>query len=510
MIPVSSSEELLMRLENANMPMHVSSLTIYDPGSAPGGKVGFKDIMRFFSERLYRSKVFRHKLAPGPLGLGNGFWVEDPEFDIEFHLRHIALPKPGDWRQFCIQVARLHARHLDTSRPLWECYVIEGLDNIPGVPKGSFALFMKTHYAAMHGAPGAQLLAALHELSPDARASAPKQGYAHELPGMRDMLMASASNSLRWPLRVAHYMNTYFSPLKMYAGGKLGEWLRPWRRNAEQSAPPTPFNAPVSPHRVFEAVNIDLPQIARVRELVEGANSNDVLICVIAGALRQYLGGKGLLPPASLLAEAPFTSRSEMRINSMRKLADSAVMALHTDCADPLQRLRQIVAETRHGKQNFQSFLGKRLLLDATDLAPSVLIKGVGEAVRRSRLASHLPPQFNTSISSMRGPDLPLYMSGARLVSYYGMDLVHDLSGLSHMICYFAGQASISVTACRKLLPDPAAYAACLQQSWQELLQACQHEDAAPAPAPKRRRVRASVAGAPPRRRKNAAVATHA
>lgn len=498
---ISSVEDLLLRVESASTPMHVSALTIYDPSSAPGGKVGFKDILRYFSARLYRNKVFRHKILPGPLGLGKGFWIDDPEFDIEFHVRHIALPKPGDWRQLCIQVARLHARHLDTSRPLWECYVIEGIDNIPGVPAGSFALLLKTHYAALGGGIGTQLLAALHELSPGGRASPPKQqAMFKNLPTMAEMLVESAGDSLRWPLRLTKYLSCYASPLSMYAGGKLGDvaqWgLRRLRRKKGQDgnqAPATIFNAKISPHRVFEAVQLELAEIAQIAAKVPGAHSNDVLICVIAGALRMYLQERGALPSSSLVAEAPVTSRSEMKLDSMRNLADSALLTIYSDIQDPLQRLQKVAQETRNSKKNFQSYLGKRLLIDAADLVPSVVIKGVGEVIRRSNLASHLPVQFNTSISSLRGPDLPLYMSGARLVGYYGLDVVHDLAGLSHLICYFGGQATISVTACRKLLPDPAHYAHCLLQSFLALQQACAQQ--APAPKRKKRAPRLRVVG---------------
>ena len=200
---LSGIEDLLLRLETSTTPMHISSLTIYDPATSDGGKVGFKDILRFFEARMYRNKVFQHRLVPPPFGIGNSVLAHDPEFDIEFHVRHIALPKPGDWRQLCIQLARLHARHLDANRPLWECYVIEGLDNIPGLPAGCFALFLKTHYAALGGGLGTQLLAALHELAPNGRVSPPKRLPRNDgLPGMSDMLLGSVSHSLMWPLRV--------------------------------------------------------------------------------------------------------------------------------------------------------------------------------------------------------------------------------------------------------------------------------------------------------------------
>jgi diacylglycerol O-acyltransferase len=477
MMQLSSIEDFLLRVEDTSMPMHISSLTIYDPSTAPGGKVGFKDIMRYFNERCYRNKVFRNRLVSAPFGIGSRHWADDPKFDIEFHLRHIALPKPGDWRQLCIQVARLHARPLDHNHPLWECYVIEGIDNIPGLPAGCFALFMKTHYAALGGGLGTQLLAALHELSPDGRSSPPKDAkYFDRLPTVADLLLSAATDTLRWPVKLGDYLSTYLAPLQMYASGKLGDLVRwPLRlvyhdlNDVEIKAPKTLFNGSVSPHRVFEGVKFDLAEIASMRDKIHGATVNDVLITVIAGALRHYLKEKNVLPGASLLAEAPITSRSEMKINSIRNLADSTIMPIHTQIDDPLVRLQLIVEETRSSKKNFQSFLGKRLAIDATDLVPTMIIKAIGEIVRRTRLSQRLPPLFNTTISSIRGPDLPLYMAGARMVGYYGMDVVNDLAGLGHLICYAGGTATISVTACRKMMPDPFFYAACLQESFDEL-----------------------------------------
>jgi WS/DGAT/MGAT family acyltransferase len=341
------------------------------------------------------------------------------------------------------------------------------------------------------------LLAALHELMPNGRVSAPKHLPRHDgLPGMSDLMRNTISNSLTWPVKMGAYLSTYFSPLQMFAGNALGElvgWpLRLLQRDGiptiKNTVPATVFNAPVSPHRVFEAVNFDLQQLSRMRDCVPGATINDVLITVIARAMREYLQHKGTLPESSLVAEAPMTSRSEMKVNSVRNLADSAIISMHTDCANPAEHLRQIVQETRNNKKNFQSFLGKRLLIDATDLLPSVLMKTVGELIRRSRLGTRLSPQFNTTISSIRGPDLPLYMAGAKMVGYYGMDVVHDLAGINHLICYFAGNATISVTACRKMMPDPARYCACLQQAFVQLHASLLDLEAAAAlPAPTKR-----------------------
>jgi WS/DGAT/MGAT family acyltransferase len=144
--------------ETPNAPTHIGSFAIYDQSTAPDGKVTFKGILRNVESRLHLARCFRQRLVYVPLDLDHPYWIEDPEFDLEFHIRHIALPHPGDWRQLCIQVARIHARPLDLSKPLWEMYVIEGLDSVEGVPKGSFAVFTKIHHAAIDGVSGAELL----------------------------------------------------------------------------------------------------------------------------------------------------------------------------------------------------------------------------------------------------------------------------------------------------------------------------------------------------------------
>ena len=165
---LSGMDASFVYFETPARPMHVAGLSIYDPSTAPGGKVTFKGILANFQERIHLARTFRQKMVPVPMNLDHPYWVEDRDFDLEFHVRHIALPKPGDWRQLCILAARLHSRMLDLSRPLWETYVIEGLDNVEGVPRGSFALLQKTHHAAIDGMSGMEMTSAIHDLTPTA------------------------------------------------------------------------------------------------------------------------------------------------------------------------------------------------------------------------------------------------------------------------------------------------------------------------------------------------------
>ncbi len=154
--------------ESAHAPTHVTSILIYDQSTAPKGEVTFKGILEHIEQRLHLAHAFRRRLVRVPFDLDHPYWIEDGEFDLEYHVRHIALPKPGDWRQFCIQTARLHARPLDLARPLWEMYVIEGLDGVEGVPKGSFGVVLKVHHAAIDGMAGVELITAIQDQTPDA------------------------------------------------------------------------------------------------------------------------------------------------------------------------------------------------------------------------------------------------------------------------------------------------------------------------------------------------------
>ena len=157
-------DELFLALERNNQCMHVAALGIYDPSTAPGGRVRLRDILAHLRRRLDVAPVFRRRLAGVPLNVDRPYWIDEATADLEYHVHHIALPDPGDWRQLCIQVARLHSQPLDRSRPLWQAYVIEGLNRVENVPAGSFAIYVKFHHAAVDGDTSVQIMRALHSM----------------------------------------------------------------------------------------------------------------------------------------------------------------------------------------------------------------------------------------------------------------------------------------------------------------------------------------------------------
>lgn len=187
-------------LETRNSPMHIGSILIYNPATAPGGFVRFKDILGFFESRMQLSRTMRQRMVRVPYDLDYPWWIEDPDFDLEYHLRHVALPQPGDWRQLCIQAARIFARPLDLTRPPWEFTVVEGLENVPGFPKGSYAMVTKVHHAAIDGMSGIDLMEAMHTLRADEKPPAtPDPWKSEKVPNPAELLGKSYFNAITNP-----------------------------------------------------------------------------------------------------------------------------------------------------------------------------------------------------------------------------------------------------------------------------------------------------------------------
>jgi len=200
---LSAHDASFLYSDTSHSNSNVTLVQIYDQSTAPGGKVRFKSILAHIESRLSGLPIFRSKLQRVPLDLDHPYWVDDPNFDLEYHVRHIALPRPGDWRQFCIQASRIHARPLDLNRPLWEIYVVEGLDSLLELPVGSFALLTKIHHAAVDAEGGSRIAMLLHDLTPQVSpAPPPRPWFPQRGPGTLSLLYRSWLNSLLSPLQL--------------------------------------------------------------------------------------------------------------------------------------------------------------------------------------------------------------------------------------------------------------------------------------------------------------------
>lgn len=477
--------------ETPNAPMHISGLSIYDQSTAPGGKVRFKEIVQNTNNRLMGLPVMTQKLLKVPLNFDHPYWVTDGAYDPEFHIRHIALPKPGDWRQLCIVISRLHARQLDRAHPLWELYIIEGLDNVEGVPKGSFAMFSKTHHAAIDGTSGMELTAATHDLTADYTASrgASRTIAVDTEPSSIELILRAQFNNIRKPLNfVSVARNTIPGMAKAVAGLSRGKLSR------VRNVPRTRFNRTVSPHRVFNAINVSLEDVKKIKNSVPGATVNDAAITIVGGALRQYLKFHNELPTHSLAAMAPINVRSD-KDTAGGNIVASMTVQIRSDIADPLERL-QAVHESSGRAKELTNAIGAKAMTDYTQFIPSMLTAQAARLASRWGLANRMNPSFNCVITNVPGPPIPLYNTGAKMVANYGTGPVQDGLGLFHVIGSYCGQFTISATSCRVMMPDPDFYRQCLQDSFDELFAAANStakrarskSKKAPGPKPKPKR----------------------
>ncbi|HSM23121.1 MAG TPA: wax ester/triacylglycerol synthase family O-acyltransferase, partial [Rubrivivax sp.] len=503
---LSAHDASFLYSDTAHSNANVTLIHIYNQSTAPGGTVRFKTILAHIASRLERLPILRRRLRRVPLDLDYPYWVDDEHFDLEYHVRHIALPKPGDWRQFCIQASRIHARPLDLDRPLWEIYVIEGLDGFLDLPAGSFALLTKMHHAAIDVENGNQITTLLHDLDATPAAHAPPAPwFAERPPGMVRMVRRGVAHSLGAAARLAGPLGRALrraAPVALSLAGDL--LLRPHK------LPVTRFNSVVSPHRVFETRRFTLDEFKTIRGAVAGASINDAVLAVCGGALRRYLDLYGELPDSSLAAMAPFYVRPPAGSATATPELTWLRVALGTDVADPLQRLAFIHGQTA-SSEHLSRAVGARELTEAGSHVPAATLALTAKLLGRATASiGRRSPLAHCTITNVPGPSVPLYLCGARMTYFSAIMPIADGMGLVFAVTSYDGRIVISPTSCRELLPDPEVFAQYVRDSFQELLAAAQARPATPASrrrAPARRSATPTPKLAPklPRRRASAA-----
>jgi len=443
---LSAHDAGFLYADTSHSNSNVTLIQIYDQSTAPGGKVRFKRILAHIESRLAGLPIFRSKLQRVPLDLDHPYWVDDPNFDLEYHVRHIALPKPGDWRQLCIQASRIHARPLDLNRPLWEIYVVEGLDSLLELPVGSFALLTKIHHAAVDAEGGSRIAMLLHDITPHApKPAPPKPWFPQAAPGPVSLL------------------------------------LRGW------------VNSVVSAHRVFDTRRFMVEEFEAIRKLVPGATVNDAVLAVCGGALRGHLQSIDELPDTSLSAAMPVHAPRPVGA-AKRAPASWLRVRLGTELVDPLARLALIQQQTAAALGS-DAAPGEAEAADGSHQAAATLaisgkmqgLLSLGDA-RRS-------PSAACTITNVAGPSLPLFLNGARMTYFSAIMPISDGMGLVFAVTSYDGRIIISPTSCRELLPDPEAFTQQLRDSFQEYLALAR---ARAAPRARSVRPRASTPGVPP------------
>lgn len=462
-------DSVFVAMERPTAPVHIGSILIYDPSTAEGGFVRFKDILAFIEGRLGLAETMRQKMVKVPFGIDYPYWVQDSNFDIEYHVRHIALPKPGDWRQLCIQAARVFARPLDLSRPPWEITVVEGLDNIDGVPEGSYAMLTKVHHAAIDGVSGVDMMHALHTLTPDKHEPVPRDTWRPEPdPSQIGLFARGYARSLMSPLRQAMAMRHALPGMARAAKGLIQQ---DYDFKALIQAPRTRFNGTVGPHRMFDARTFDLKAVKSLRKLAEGATLNDVMLSVVGGAMRRYLDHYNELPDTSVTTMAPISVRDDSEKNTMGNQVSAMFVPLGSHIPSAQERMRYVTEETVKAKA-FTTALGARQSAEMAKLTPAPVMNLGAQLFTRLKLADHVKPTVNTVVTNVPGPPVPIYSAGAKLVGLFGKLCLVDGVKLGHVVHSYVDEVTVAFTACRSAVPDPDFYSQCLQDSFDAHLEA--------------------------------------
>lgn len=462
---LSAQDAQFLYIQSATNLTHIMAVYIYDPSTAPSGKVRFKDIIAHMRKRMDISPMFKRKLYRLPMDIDHPYWVKDEHFDLEAHITHGRLPEPGDWRQFCIHVARHHSKPMDMTRPLWDMYVLEGLDNIPGFAKGSYAILTRIHHSTIDGVSGAHFFAAVSDKDAKGTPAIPLpegKPVDNDLPSISDILNRAINSTVTSPVKMAQAM-LKFAPALLSSAQKN---LAGNDEKTEAGVPETRFNGPVTPHKMFDAITFDLDELKKMRLKVNDATINDVVLAICSGGLRHYLTKHKELPKDSLIAVAPVNARSRSGDETNPGNNISAMtIKIWSNIADPVKRLEAIKDTTRDTKAA-KSGLSARIMTDLTKHIPGVTMAGVAKILTDERFA---PKMSNLMVSNVPGPQMQLFMNGAKLTHQYGLaPLAHGM-GLFIATPSYNGKISFNIISDRKMMPDVEFFRECLQRAFNEL-----------------------------------------
>ncbi|MBK6411956.1 wax ester/triacylglycerol synthase family O-acyltransferase [Sphingopyxis sp.] len=485
---LSAQDAQFLYTQTANNLTHIMGVYIYDPSTAPGGFVRFKDIIRHVESRVHTSPLFKRRLHRLPFDMDHPYWVEDEHFDVEAHMSHARLPEPGDWRQFCIAVARYFSKPMDMNRPLWDIYIIEGLDRIPGIPKGSFAMLHRVHHAAVDGASGAHAFIAMSDFDAKgtpAIAEPPPVEDLGDAPSSAETLSRAWSASLQSPVKFMNALMKMSPAIISSARKAMAEG------GMTAGVPETRFNVPVGPHKMFDGTSVALADVAVVRKKVPGATVNDVVLTTVGGALRKYLVKHKELPKDSLVAVAPINLRGKEKGAGKASTPGNQVSAMsvpvRSDIADPLARLAAIRDYTVQAKEA-KAGVSARIMTDLSQHIPGATMAAVARLVTSERFAVR---GTNLFISNVPGAQVPLYLAGAQLVMQHGMAPLANNMGLFVATPSYNGRIAFSIICERAIMPDIAFFRECIEESFADLMAGVPKAEktkaatATPKPAPK-------------------------
>lgn len=484
--PVDAS---FLAVETATSHMHVATLVVLDPSTAPGGW-GFDAVRDVVARRLHLVPPFRRRVVEVPFGLAPPVWVEDPDFALDDHLHQARLPAPGGTSELLDLVADVVSRPLDRARPLWELHAIEGLGS------GRTAVVVKVHHAAIDGLLGAALLVHLLDVQPDTGpgTTTSPPWAPDELPLPADLL----AGALSW---LAGRPGAVVEAARRTLGTAAA--LRRSNEEAATPAPPAPFaaprtslNGPATPGRRVGWAVVALDEVKAVKNAFS-CTVNDVVLALCAEALRTHLRRRSEDPGRDLVALVPVAARKpDSPASTMANLLSPMLVSLATTVDGPAARLRAIADGTTRAKAQ-QRVAGGQLVRDWAELAVPAVVGLAARMASTARLAEYVPPPFNLIVSNVPGPPVPLHLAGARVEAVVPMGPVADGLALNITVLSYASHLHIGLLADAAAVPDVGEIAASFEPALAELAALAGGQNGAGGPPPGREDAGAPLLSSP-------------
>ncbi|WP_249011031.1 wax ester/triacylglycerol synthase family O-acyltransferase [Conexibacter sp. DBS9H8] len=465
---LTALDQQFLALEDSRHVGHVGGLAILDPSTAPGGELALSSLQSLIAERLHTVPPLRWRLAEVPFDLDYDYWIDDPDFDIDFHVRELGLAPPGTEAQLSEQVARIFARPLDRARPLWELYLIHGL------PDGRVAVMTKIHHAMIDGMSGAEIMGVLYDLDRTGRQMEPSPALVPapaRAPGELEMLMHGMAGLPRYPLRmfgsvrralpdIAEVPSLAGIPGVRLAGRVAGTTQRLLGRRSRVIGdtglvpPRTSFNGRVSAHRRFVFGQLSLAEIKQIKG-AWGCTVNDVVVSICAGAVRRWLLTHDELPDEPLVAQIPVSVRTPEQRGTFGNRILLMTAPLFTNEADPVRRLALTHDALALMKERHQA-LPANLLQDANQFIPPAVFSRAARLSLAISSSKRGRPSWNLVISNVPGPQVPIYLAGARLEANFPLSVITDGMGLNITVMSYCGRMDFGIVADRDQMPDVA------------------------------------------------------
>jgi WS/DGAT/MGAT family acyltransferase len=452
-------DAMFLYAETPTQHLHVVGVVVMDPSTVPGG-YSFENFKTLIESRLEHMKPFRRRVKSVPFDLAHPLWIEDPDFDIDLHLHRIAAPSPGGPHELSDIASDIAGRPLDRTRPLWELWVIEGLEH------GHIAMVAKVHHAAIDGVSGADLMVYLFDLEPKAvEPNLEDPWQPDRVPNDVEMFVHAGRSWVQRPVQLARLVpkavGSTFSIVRRRRSG-AGGMATPF------TAPSTPWNTAISAQRSIAFASVPLDEVKAVKKAF-GTTVNDVVLAITTGAVRRYLESHGQLSDKPLVSVVPISVRAEGRAGANQLSALFTYLPTHLD--DPVERLEAISTHTRGAKEEHGA-LGADVLMDLAEFAPPRLTTRAMDFYSRMNLADRHPPIHNLVISNVPGPDIPLYCGGARVVAIYPLGPVFEGAGLNVTVLSYMGSVDFGFIAARDGVPDVWALADSVEPALLELTKA--------------------------------------